>query len=177
MGASALALWTQHLTLRQQIDPLYVRTWPQRLATAGDAIWFYLGKLAWPHPLMAVYPRWSPDARSASAFLALAAVVAMLGVLFWKRQSWGRPWFFVFAYFVVALTPALGLIDGTIFHHSIVFDHFQYLASMGPLALLGAGWTLFLRSGGTRAKAHLPRCDRRAASGAGFDDLSARVGL
>jgi tetratricopeptide (TPR) repeat protein len=37
----------------------------------------------------------------------------------------------------VALLPALGLIDTYIFRYSLVFDHFQYLASIGPLALAG----------------------------------------
>jgi protein O-mannosyl-transferase len=41
------------------------------------------------------------------------------------------------------LAPVLGLIDNHIFHFSLVFDHFQYLASMGPLALAGTGLARF----------------------------------
>jgi tetratricopeptide (TPR) repeat protein len=63
----------------------------------------------------------------------------VLLTLWRKRDSWGRPWFFVYAFFLVALLPGLGLADNAIFTHSLVFDHFQYLASMGPLALAGAG--------------------------------------
>jgi len=33
------------------------------------------------------------------------------------------------------LLPVLGLIDNPIFRLSLVFDHLQYLASIGPLAL------------------------------------------
>ena len=33
------------------------RGWPERFAVAGKIIWFYLGKLAWPHPLIFIYPR------------------------------------------------------------------------------------------------------------------------
>jgi len=51
--------------------------------------------------------------------------------------------FFAFAYFLLALLPSLGLIDTPIFRYSLVFDHYQYLASMGPLALLGAGFVGF----------------------------------
>jgi hypothetical protein len=37
------------------------------------------------------------------------------------------------------LLPLLGLIDNPIFRFSLVFDHFQYLGSIGPLALAGTG--------------------------------------
>src|SRR5271166_1549237 len=50
-----------------------------------------------------------------------------------------RACFFAFAYFLTALLPVLGLIDNSIFRYSLVFDHLQYLASIGPLALAGAG--------------------------------------
>jgi tetratricopeptide (TPR) repeat protein len=125
-------------------SPDRLRTWPERLATAGDAVWFYLGKLLWPHPLITVYPRWKIDAGWWISYWPLLAVLAVLVVLWLKRGSWSRPWFFAFAYFLVALFPALGLIDNTIFRDSFVFDHLQYLASMGPLALAGAGLVHFL---------------------------------
>jgi tetratricopeptide (TPR) repeat protein len=64
--------------------------------------------------------------------------------LWLKIELWFRPCFFAFAYFTVALLPVVGLIDNFIFHYSLVFDHFQYLASIGPLALAGAGLTRFL---------------------------------
>jgi Flp pilus assembly protein TadD len=107
--------------------------------TAGDAVWFYLGKLLWPHPLMTIYPRWHVDASHWISYLPLLAVLIVLVVLWLKRESCLRPLFFFFAYFLVALLPVLGLADNTIFRYSLVFDHFQYLASMGPLALAGAG--------------------------------------
>ena len=116
-----------------------MRSWPERLAAAGDAVWFYLGKLLWPHPLITVYPRWQIDAGKWVSYLPLLAVIVVLFVLWLKRESWSRPWFFIFAYFLVALLPVLSLIDNPIFRYSLVFDHFQYLASMGPLALAGAG--------------------------------------
>jgi tetratricopeptide (TPR) repeat protein len=55
---------------------------------------------------------------------------------------------------VISLFPVLGFFSVYFFRYSFVSDHFQYLASMGPLALAGAGitegvaaigWKSFLR--------------------------------
>jgi len=132
-------MWMQKLQLVTDTDPQWVRTWPERMAGAGDAVWFYLGKLVWPHPLITVYPRWKIDAGEWISYMPLLAVIVVLFILWLKRDSWSRPWFFVFTYFLAALLPVLGLVDNTIFRYSLVFDHLQYLASMGPLALAGAG--------------------------------------
>jgi tetratricopeptide (TPR) repeat protein len=136
---SLLSIWTQNLHLAIGNPSLSAPSLPARVATAGDAIWFYLGKLLWPHPLIVIYPGWKIDAGDWLSYLPTLAVPSVLFVLWLKRDSWSRAWFFVFAYFVAALLPALGLVDNYIFRYSPVFDHFQYLASMGPLALVGAG--------------------------------------
>jgi tetratricopeptide (TPR) repeat protein len=91
-----------------------------------------------------VYPRWRIDSGQLTSYLPLLAVLVILAILWLKRGSWARPWFFVFAYFLVALFPVLGLINNTYFRYSFVADHFQYLASIGPLALAGAGLARFL---------------------------------
>ena len=139
LAASALSLWTQGLALSEAHDPQWVRPYAERLVTAGDAVWFYQGKLAWPHPLIASYPRWKIDAGSWFSYLPLLAVPIAFFLLWRKRQTWSRPWLFVFVYFLTALLPVLGLFNNPIFRFSLVFDHFQYLASMGPLALAGVG--------------------------------------
>jgi protein O-mannosyl-transferase len=71
------------------------------------------------------------------------AVIVILSIFWLKRELWSRACFFAFAYFTAALAPVLGLIDNHIFHFSLVFDHFQYLASIGPLALAGTGLVRF----------------------------------
>jgi len=139
IAASALSIYTQGLPLATTNDPRWVRTWPERLAAAGDAIWFYLGKLLWPHPLTTIYPRWQIDAGQWVSYLPLVAVIGVLCYFWLRREPWSRACFFAFAYFIVALLPVLGLIDTFIFRYSLVFDHFQYLASIGPLALAGTG--------------------------------------
>jgi hypothetical protein len=139
LAASALSIWTQGLHLATVTDQQWVRTWPQRLVTAGDAVWFYFGKLVWPHPLMTIYPRWQIDGGQWVSYLPLLAVIVILSIFWLKREPWTRACFFAFAYFMMALLPILGLIDNYIFLFSFVFDHFQYLASIGPLALAGTG--------------------------------------
>jgi len=132
IAAGAVSLWTQNL---EGADDLKwgVPTWPERLVMTGDAVWFYLGKLVWPHPLIAIYPRWEIDAGQPLSYLPLLAVIIVPLLLWSKRESWSRPWFFAFTYFLIALLPVLGLVD------RYVADHYQYLGSMGPLALAGAG--------------------------------------
>jgi tetratricopeptide (TPR) repeat protein len=119
--------------------PQWEQTWPQRAATSGDVIWFYLGKLVWPNPLLMVYPRWQIDAARWSSYLPALAAGILLVYLWLRRDSWLRPVFFAYAYFLVALSPFLGLIDQSFWRFSFVEDHLQYLAAMGPLALAGAG--------------------------------------
>jgi len=143
--AAALALWTVEVQ-GVNTDTQWALSWPQRLIIAGNAVWFYLGKLLWPHPLMAVYPRWEIDASHGSEYLPLMAVIVVLFIFWLKRGTWARPWFFAFCYFLVALLPVLGLANHFILRYSFVFDHFQYLASMGPLALAGAGIMTFSES-------------------------------
>jgi len=136
--SAALTLWPQTSEVAA-VDPQWARSWPERLSTSGDAIWFYLGKLIWPHPLMAIYPRWQIDGGQWISYLPLFAAVIVLFVLWLKRESSLRPCFFAFSYYLVALFPFLTLIDQSFWHFSFVEDHLQYLAGMGPLALAGAG--------------------------------------
>lgn len=117
----------------------WAQTWPERFAIAGRVIWFYLGKLAWPAELIFIYPRWSINAASPLAYAPLAAVFAVLGALWWRRDGVLRPVFAAAIFFGALLFPVLGFFSVYFFRYSFVGDHFQYLASMGPLALAGAG--------------------------------------
>jgi hypothetical protein len=77
--AGLVSLWTQGLQLAAGADPQWARSWPERIADAGDAVWFYLGKLIWPHPLIFMYPRWQIDASRWTSYLPLLAVIVVLG--------------------------------------------------------------------------------------------------
>ncbi|MCX6955135.1 MAG: tetratricopeptide repeat protein [Verrucomicrobia bacterium] len=117
----------------------WAQTWPERFAIAGRVFWFYLGKLVWPADLIFIYPRWSIDTASPLAFAPLAAALGLLALLWWRRGTALRPVLIAAVFFGALLFPVLGFFSVYFFRYSFVGDHFQYLASMAPLALAGAG--------------------------------------
>ena len=139
----------------------WAQSWPDRLIIGGRAIWFYLAKLIWPHPLIFIYPRWEIDSSQATAYLPLLAASGGLFALWLNRAKWSRAAFFAATYYVVSLFPVLGFFSVFFFRYSFVSDHFQYLASMGPLALAAAGIvTGCSRLAGSRRLAALPSPSR-----------------
>jgi len=136
--ASAWTIWEQKFHARA-VGPDWVQTFPERLIIAGKALWFYLGKLVWPHPLIFIYPRWHVDSSKVVAYLPLMAAIAAMIALWSVRAQLGRALVFAAAYYVISLFPVLGFFSVYFFRYSFVSDHFQYLASMAPLALAGAG--------------------------------------
>jgi tetratricopeptide (TPR) repeat protein len=137
--AAGWTIWEQRFHSRA-VGPDWAQTFPERLIIAGRAIWFYLGKLIWPYPLIFIYPRWEIHPTQLVAWLPLLAAIAGL-IALWlvHRAQWGRALLFAAAYYVVSLFPVLGFFSVYFYRYSFVSDHFQYLASMGPLALAGAG--------------------------------------
>jgi tetratricopeptide (TPR) repeat protein len=109
-----------------------------RLAIAGRAVWFYLGKLLWPMPLSFVYPRWPTGDVSVRAFVPLLLLVLIFGLLWIGRRRWGQTPFLAMGYFVLMLLPVLGLINIYFMRYSLVADHWQYAASIGPIAIFAA---------------------------------------
>ena len=117
----------------------------ERFLLAGRVICFYLRKLAWPHPLIFIYPRWEVNAAIWWQFLFPSAVLMLMAGLRRFGRRLGDGPFVALLFFSGTLFPALGFFNVYPFRFSFVADHFQYLASIGPLALAGAGITLALR--------------------------------
>jgi tetratricopeptide (TPR) repeat protein len=106
----------------------------QRGLLAGRVPWFYLSKLVWPQELLLIYPRWQIDPRVWWQWLFPAATLGLLAYLWSLRHRWRSPlagWLI----FVGTLFPALGFLNVYPFQFSFVADHFQYLASLGAIAL------------------------------------------
>jgi tetratricopeptide (TPR) repeat protein len=115
----------------------------ERLLIAGRAFWFYLEKLLWPANLVFIYPHWNVSEWVWWQYLFPAAVFLLLTVLWvwrWRGTLVGL------LFFVGTLFPALGFFNAYPFRFSYVADHFQYLASIGPIVLGGAGITTALNS-------------------------------
>ena len=78
--ASAWTIWEQKFHARAVgID--WAQTLPERLIIAGRAIWFYLGKLLWPHPLIFIYPRWEIHPTQLLAWLPLLGALILLALI------------------------------------------------------------------------------------------------
>jgi tetratricopeptide (TPR) repeat protein len=111
----------------------------ERVLIASRAVWFYVGKLLWPSHLSFSYSRWSLRPENPLAWSWLAGGVAVAGLIFAGRKKWGRGPETVALYFVATLSPLLGFIMEYTFRYTYVADHYQYAASIGPLALAAAG--------------------------------------
>jgi protein O-mannosyl-transferase len=136
--AGGWAIWEQKYH-QHALGAEWSQSFPEQLEIAGRAIWFYLGKLIWPHPLIFVYPRWALAGVGLMPILPLLAAALVLAGLWWMRATRAKAALFAFAYFLVLLFPVLGFFTVYYFRYSYVADHFQYLASVGPLALGAIG--------------------------------------
>ena len=140
---SALTIIEQRGHIARESAAAWSTGMPERFAIAGKAVWFYAAKLLWPANLAFVYPSWEVTAKAFSSWLPLGGVIAVGVVLWvWRRQRWARAGIFGLGFFVTALLPVLGFFDVFYFRYSFVADHFQYLASIGVLALPAACITM-----------------------------------
>lgn len=114
---------------------------PERFLVASRALWFYAGKLLWPANLVFSYPRWSISAGNPLDYLWLLATAAAMAVICFARRYLGRGPEVAALFFAAMLSPMLGFIMLYTFRYSFVADHYQYLASIGPLALAAGGIT------------------------------------
>lgn len=145
-----LALVFGLVTLKMQTfrilatEPVQTLTLPARLAAAGWALWFYLGKALLPLNLMAVYSQWTVDARSAVAWLPPALWCAALGLCAASRRPWARATLLGLGGFTVLLLPVLGVVDMYFLAISRVSDHYAYPALACVTALLAAALRIVL---------------------------------
>jgi Flp pilus assembly protein TadD len=110
-----------------------------RVLIAGRAVWFYVTKLAWPNPLIFMYPRWRIDDRAIWQYIFPLAAIGLLIALWLLRHRVGRGPLVAALFFGGSLLPALGFVNVLPMRYAFVADHFQYLASLGLLTLFAAG--------------------------------------
>ena len=109
-----------------------------RLLIASHAVWFYASKLIWPLKLTFTYPRWHVASNDPLAYGWLVGLIGIFAVIFFARRIVGRGPEVAVAFFIATLSPLLGFVMLYTFHYSFVADHYQYIASIGLIALLAA---------------------------------------
>ncbi len=114
----------------------------ERIAIAGYNIWFYISKLIFPYNLMFFNPHWSIDPTSINSYFPLVLLIVLCTVLLRKYKTWGKPVLIAASYFIITLFPILGFFNFYFMRYSFVGDHFQYLPSMGIIALITSGAAL-----------------------------------
>ncbi len=117
----------------------------ERCLLAAKALWFYAGKLIWPHPLLFFYPRWTIDATEWIQYIPLLGTFVLLIGLWSLRKKTGKGALVAVLFFITSLFPALGFFNIYFMRYSLVANHFNYLSSLGILVLLSAIGASFLR--------------------------------
>jgi protein O-mannosyl-transferase len=156
LGSGLITIWWE-LKLNQCTGPEFAFTFLDRLLIAGRATWFYLAKLFWPTNLTFIYPRWQIDSSAWWQYLFPLAAAAMLAVAWAIRRKTRAP-LAALLFFGGTLLPVFGFFNLLTFLYSFVADHYQYLASLGIIALATAtATTLFERFFAARTTAE-PWC-------------------
>ena len=118
----------------------------QRALLAGHAVWFYLGKLAWPANLIFIYPRWTVSASDPLQWVYPIGVVALVAALWlWRGRS--RAPLAALLFFLGSLFPVCGFFNLYAFIYSYVADHWQYLPAVGVVSLAAGAWGTAVRGG------------------------------
>jgi protein O-mannosyl-transferase len=125
----------------------------ERLLIASHAVWFYASKLIWPSKLTFTYPRWHVVSNDPLAYGWLVGLIGIFAVIFFARRIVGRGPEVAVAFFIATLSPLLGFVMLYTFRYSFVADHYQYIASIGLIALVAA--TLSKLAAKCRASWHL----------------------
>ncbi len=117
----------------------------ERMLLPARSLWFYAGKLFLPYKLTFIYPRFELDPAELWQWLFPVALIAVFISLWFLRGRITRGPVAAVAFFSVTLFPAIGFFDVYPFRYSFVADHFQYLASIGLIALACGVAAAFLK--------------------------------
>jgi len=111
-------------------------TFIDRFLVAGRALWFYAEKLLWPQKLTFIYPRWEINSAVWWQYLFPVTAASVMTALWLLRQHIGKAPLVAVLFFAGTLFPALGFFNVYPHRFSFVADHFQYLATIGIIALV-----------------------------------------
>jgi tetratricopeptide (TPR) repeat protein len=107
----------------------------ERILLASRALWFYLGKLFYPVGLTFSYPKWNIEETNPLHYTWLFLCLVTIWCIWHWREKLQRGPAAAIAFFVIALSPMLGFFSLYTFVYTYVADHYQYVASIGPITL------------------------------------------
>src|SRR6476660_3588179 len=139
VGMGLLVVWWERYHQGTNRDVLTFLSPIERILVASRAVWFYLSKIFWPSNLTFIYPRWNISPSNLLDYIWLLAGIAACVAIYFLRRYFGRSVEVAAAFFVATLSPVLGFIMLFTFRYTFVADHYQYLASIGPISLASAG--------------------------------------
>jgi tetratricopeptide (TPR) repeat protein len=147
IGMGLFAMWWENRHLGTRLVNLGLNP-ADKVLIAGRALCFYLWKLFWPAKITFSYPRWHIDSTAIRQYTwPVVSILAIVCAWLW-RERLGRGVVTAILFFVAMLFPMLGFFKLYTFIYSFVADHYQYVASIGPITLVAAGCALvYQRSG------------------------------
>jgi hypothetical protein len=137
LGMGLLTMWWERYHIGTQ-GKLFSLGLPERVLVASHAVWFYLGKLFWPVNLTFSYPHWTINAANPSAYGWLVMGIGLGTAIYFTRRFVGRGVEVATLFYVATLCPLLGFVMLYTFRYTFVADHYQYVACLGPIALVAA---------------------------------------
>ena len=140
---------------RDRVDSAIDFSLVERALIAARALMLYAHQLVWPASLPVLYSRWDVHAGDVVGWLAVAALVALGAALWLARHRIGRGALAGVAFFVLTLSPVLGFVDFRFMQMAFIADRFQYLASIGLIAVV-VGAVVHLAGRSARSRAAVP---------------------
>ena len=114
----------------------------ERTLVAGRTVWWYARTLSWPNALNFIYPKWAPNRSDLWQWIYPAAAI-LVALALWGYRTRSRAPLTVFLLFAGSLFPVMGFVNLFGARYSWVWDHWQYLPDLGPIALIAAGLVAF----------------------------------
>src|SRR5438477_1290400 len=145
LGMGLLTVWWERYHQGTH-GPMFAISPLERLLIASRAIWFYLGRLFWPSNLTFIYPRWHIAPSNLLNYAPFLGIGGLGAAIYLTRRYLGRGVETAMLFLGATLGPVLGFIMLYTFRYTFVADHYQYLASIGPIALVCAGVATVARS-------------------------------
>lgn len=120
----------------------------ERVALLGQVVAFYLSKLLVPVGLSFSYAKWPVVGETSSwapTILLLVVIIGSVAAVARSRRPIAVAVSLALWVYVANLLPVSGLVDYYYLRYAYAADHFQYLPSLGPIALLACGGAWLLR--------------------------------